>query len=114
MEELEYEELNFIEIGKRIQIKRKELKLTQEKLAEKVEVCPSYISEIERGCSTCSLKIISRISQVLHINIDYLVFGMTENTFCITFSEIIQTLPESNHNLYFNLCRNIADALKNS
>lgn len=114
MEEPKYEELDFTEIGKRIQAKRKELKMTQEKLAEKIDVCPSYISDIERGVSNCSLNVISRISQVLHVNIDYFVFGMTENTFCITFSEILKTLPETKHDLYFNLCQNIADVLKNS
>lgn len=40
------EELNYIEIGKRIKIKRKELHLTQEKLSEIIDVSPSYISEI--------------------------------------------------------------------
>ncbi len=40
------ENLNYKEIGKRIQSKRKEIKITQEKLSEIIDVSPSYISEI--------------------------------------------------------------------
>ena len=43
------EELNYMEIGKRLKIKRKEIGITQEKLSELIDVCPSYNSEIERG-----------------------------------------------------------------
>ena len=50
-------ELDYVEIGKRIKIKRKEQKLTQEKLSEIIDVSPSYISEIERGTSISSLSI---------------------------------------------------------
>ena len=56
-------ELNYVEIGKRIKIKRKELKLTQEKLSEIIDVSPSYVSEIERGTSISSLATIAKIAQ---------------------------------------------------
>ena len=35
--------LNYKEIGKRIKAKRKEKKITQEKLSEIIDVSPSYI-----------------------------------------------------------------------
>ena len=47
--------LDYKEIGKRIKIKRKELKITQEKLSEIIDVSPSYISEIERGMKLLKL-----------------------------------------------------------
>ncbi len=106
--------LNYIEIGKRIQIKRKELKLTQETLSEIIDVSPSYVSEIERGCSVSSLATITKIAQALDLSLDYLIWGMTENNLNISFREIIKTIPEKNHILYFNLCQNIAETLKNS
>ena len=58
------DELNYVEIGKRIKLKRKEMNLTQEKLSEIIDVSPSYISEIERGNSICSLATISNICSV--------------------------------------------------
>ena len=39
------EELDYVQIGKRIKIKRKEMELTQERLSELIYVSPSYISE---------------------------------------------------------------------
>ena len=105
-------DLNYVEIGRRIQIKRKELKLTQEKLSEIIDVSPSYISEIERGSSISSLATISKISNTLNISLDYLVFGINKETFSNTFSEILKTVPEKNQNLYITLCENIANSLK--
>lgn len=108
------ENLNYVEIGKRIKTKRKELQLTQEKLSEIIDVSPSYISEIERGCSITSLATITKIAQTLNLSLDYLIFGMTQNNSNYTFSELLKMIPEKNHDLYFRLCQNIADTLKNS
>ena len=75
--------LNYKEIGKRIQAKRKEIQITQEKLSEIIDVSPSQISEIERGSNASS-----------------------------TFTEILKNIPEKNHKLYISLCENIANTLK--
>ena len=106
------EKLNYVEIGKRIKNKRKEVGITQEKLSELIEVSPSYICEIERGGSISSLATISKIAQTLNISLDYLVFGINKNNSNTMFSEILESLPEENHQLYVNLCENIAVALK--
>lgn len=106
------EKLNYVEIGNRIRTKRKELKLTQDKLSEIIDVSPTYISEIERGCSICSLFTLTKIAQTLHVSLDYLIFGITLENFNTTFTEILKTIPEKNYDLYIRLCQNIADTLK--
>lgn len=106
------DELNYIEIGKRIKIKRKEMHLTQEKLSELIDVSPTYISEIERGTSISSLSTISKLSKELNLNLDYLVFGITSKNSDTTFSEILKSIPSKNHRLYISLCENIANSLK--
>ncbi len=88
--------------------------LTQEKLSEIIDVSPSYVSEIERGSSISSLATITKIAQTLDLSLDYLIFGITQNNSNTTFSEILKSVPEINHELYINLCKNIADTLKNS
>lgn len=105
-------ELNYIEIGKRIKLKRKEMNLTQEKLSEIIDVSPSYISEIERGSSICSLSTITNICTVLQTSLDYLVFGITESNSNQTFSELLKSVPNKNHKLFINLCENISNSLK--
>ncbi len=106
------ENLNYREIGKKIQNKRKELKITQEKLSEIIDVSPSYISEIERGSSICSLSTIVNIAKILDLSLDYLVFGITEKNVDGVFTNILNTIPVKNRNLYISLCENIAQSLK--
>lgn len=106
------ENLNYREIGKKIQNKRKELKITQEKLSEIIDVSPSYISEIERGSSICSLSTIVNIAKILDLSLDYLVFGITEKNVGRVFTNILNTIPVKNRNLYISLCENIAQSLK--
>ena len=105
-------DLNYEEIGKRIKIKRKEMKLTQEKLSEIIDVSPSYISEIERGSSICSLATITNIADTLNTSLDYLVLGITENNAVKMFTDILKSIPEDNQKLYISLCENIANTLK--
>ena len=50
--------MNLIAIGNRIKQSRKAQKYTQETLAEKLDVSPHYIYEIERGSKTMSLKML--------------------------------------------------------
>ena len=105
-------ELNYFEIGKRIKLKRKECNLTQERLSEIVDVSPSYISEIERGNSICSLSTLTNIATILNTSLDFLVFSITVKNCTQTFSEILKSIPEKNHKLFISLCENISNSLK--
>jgi transcriptional regulator with XRE-family HTH domain len=60
-------------MGRRIRLYRKLSRLTQEKLAEKAELAPSYISDVERGCVNISLDSLVRISKALGIKAHDLV-----------------------------------------
>jgi len=53
---------------------RKSKRLTQEMLAEKVEVSSVYISYIERGSKVPSLELLERISNALGVNPALLLF----------------------------------------
>lgn len=60
--------------GQKIKSKREELGYTQRELAKKVSTTQPYISRLERNHFTPSLNMISKISTVLEISIDYLIF----------------------------------------
>lgn len=107
-------ELNYVEIGKRIRVKRKEFGLTQEKLSEILDISPSYVSEIERGTSISSLSTISKISQTLDLSLDYLIYGVNQTSVDNTFSEILKSIPKKDQKLYIELCENIAKTFKKS
>ena len=106
-------EIDYVEMGKRIKFQRLQLKITQEKLAEEVDVVPSYISEIERGSSISSLAVIVKIADILHMNLDYLICGINILNSESTFKEIIKTIPEENRDLFMDLCLSNAKILCN-
>lgn len=101
--------INYEEIGKRIKEQRKRLKLTQEKLSEILEISPTYVSEIERGTGISSLATITKIASVLNLDLDYLVFGISDTNIDKTFSKILEKIPKENKKLFINLCENIAN-----
>ncbi|HEY3932681.1 MAG TPA: helix-turn-helix transcriptional regulator [Verrucomicrobiae bacterium] len=49
-------------LGKRIRLYRKLNRMTQETLAEKAELAPSYISDVERGRVNISVDALQRIA----------------------------------------------------
>ena len=63
------------EIGMRIAELRRAHKLTQEALAEKLNVTAKYISHVERGCSSLSVKSLVELSRIFDCGIDYIIFG---------------------------------------
>ncbi len=99
-------------MGDRIREKRKEKKLTQEKLAELVDVSPSHVGEIERGSSVCSLSVLVDLSTVLELNLETLVKGIDTEPVDSAFSEILDELPEENKDLYLKICESIANRLQ--
>ena len=70
--------MNLTELGFRIKQCRKIKHLTQEKLAELIDVSPHYIYEIEKGLKCMSLPTLIDIALVLNISTDYLLFGTQE------------------------------------
>ena len=107
------EEVDYIAMGIRIKEKRVEKKLTQEKLSELIDVSPSYISGIERGRSISSLSTIVKIANSLDTNLDYLIRGANSSNANSTFVELLNSIPLKNHNLFIDLCKNIANSLRN-
>ncbi|WP_449540445.1 helix-turn-helix domain-containing protein [Ferdinandcohnia sp. Marseille-Q9671] len=54
-------------VGQRIQKFRKERKLSQQELANRVNVTKNHIGNIERGNTSVSLEVLERICQVLDV-----------------------------------------------
>ena len=56
-------------LGKNIKFYRYKNRLTQEKLAEILDVSPNYIGRIERGQHNPSLEKIAKIANVLNVKV---------------------------------------------
>lgn len=66
--------MNYELLGKRIREQRKQKKYTLEQLAEKLDVSTTFIGQIERAKGIPSLETLVKISNVLEISIDSLLF----------------------------------------
>lgn len=60
-------------MGKRIQGLRKAKGLTQEQLAEELDISTNYLSNIERGQDICSTSLLLRIANRLSASMDYIL-----------------------------------------
>ena len=68
-------DLNFKEIGLKIKERRQAVGITQEAVANLLDVNPSHISNIECGRANPSLTALVRIANILHCSVDYFISG---------------------------------------
>lgn len=66
-------ELDYKAIGKRIKIARIKADLTQEKLAEIIDISPTHLSNIETGTTRVSLTVIVSLANALSVTADDLL-----------------------------------------
>lgn len=65
-----------IQIGNRIAELRRSRNMTQEVLAEKLDISIKHISFVERGKSSLSLKHLIALCHIFHCSMDYIVLGL--------------------------------------
>lgn len=64
-----------LEIGKRIQARRKQQGLTQEQLADRMNVSIQMVSNLERGIKAIRIDNLINLSQLLNVSTDYILTG---------------------------------------
>lgn len=67
--------VDLCEIGKRIQNRRKQLMLTQEQLADLMDVSIQMVSNLERGNKAIRIDNLINLSRILNISTDYILMG---------------------------------------
>ena len=72
--------MDYYEIGQRIRKYRKALGLSQEQLAEKVDISITHMSHIETGNTKLSLQVLVDISCALGESTDAIIFGKDKQT----------------------------------
>ena len=71
--------MDYADIGMRIHDARKAAGMTQEQLAEAVELATSYVSQLECGTKCARLDTLARIADVLGISLAYLLVARPSN-----------------------------------
>lgn len=68
-------DLDFKTIGLKIKERRKNLGITQEAIANALDVNPSHVSNIECGRANPSLTALVKIANILQCSVDYFISG---------------------------------------
>ena len=71
--------VNYENVGNKIRERRNFLKITQENLADRINVSSSFISDIENGRRKMSLETMIKISIALKTSLDYFVLDNIED-----------------------------------
>ncbi len=86
--------MDWLNIGRRIRSQREYLGYTRESFAERIDVTPKFCSDIELGLKGMSVQTLCRISDVLNISVDYILFGSHDNNDNRNIIEMINRCPQ--------------------
>ena len=100
--------LDYNIIGERLKKARTDKGLTQEKLAEKLDVSIAFLSRIERGSSHISLKRLSQICDILKISEGSILNGSSNNSttyLSSEFGDIIKNATPEKQKLIYKIAK---------
>ena len=104
--------LDYTIIGERLKKARTDKKLTQEKLAEQLDVSIAFLSRIERGNSHISLKRLSEVCDILGVTEGYILNGASSsshNYLSSEFNELLSNASPSTQKLIYKVAKTITE-----
>lgn len=86
--------MDYVALGGRIKNKRLELNLTQEQLAEKLELSAVYIGQIERGERKMTIETLVKLANSLNSSIEELLKDSTSSNINARLNELVNIAKE--------------------
>lgn len=111
--------VNYENVGNKIRERRNFLKVTQENLANDINVSASFISDIENGRRKMSLETMIKISIALRTSLDYFVLDnvkdvkLKNNIKYDELKNILETVDEKKESVFLDFAINSAKFLSN-
>lgn len=105
-------DLNYTLIGMRLKQARMDKKITQEQLAEKLDVSVAYVSRIERGSTTINLKRLSEICAILDVSEGEILDGSHPDSSSYlnsALSDLLKNCPAEKMDLIYKISKVIMD-----
>ena len=102
-------------VGRRIKAAREQKRLTQEQLAELVDLSPMHVSVIERGVKLPKLETLINIANVLDVSADVLLQDVVNNQIKLRASEasdLIGQLPREDQRRVLAALRSFVESTK--
>ena len=101
-----------IQIGERIKQSREDSGLTQEQLAEAIEVSPQYISDLERGVVGISIPTLKRLCTQLSVSSDRILFDQKTERFSAAIGEKCRSLSDSQFRMVLDIIDRFLSAVE--
>ena len=104
--------LDYTIIGQRLKKARIDKKMTQDNLAEKLDVSIAFLSRIERGNSHINLKRLSQVCDILGVTEGYILNGTSSNSsnyLSSEFSEILNQVSPEKQKLIYKIAKVISE-----
>ena len=104
--------LDFSIIGERLKKARTDKHLTQEKVAEQLDVSVAFLSRIERGSSHINLKRLAEICSILGVTEGYILNGVSSTSkkyLSSEFSDLLNSCSNEKQKLIYKVARTIAE-----
>ena len=100
-------------IGSRIKQARLAKNMTQEDLADKIDVSVAFLSRVERGNAHINLKRLNQLCGLLDVSEGYLLNGASsssENYLDKEFSDLFKNVSPAKQRLIYDIAKTIADS----
>lgn len=104
--------LDYTVIGQRIKQARLAKNLTQEDLAEQVDISVAFLSRVERGNSHINLKRLNQLCGLLDVSEGYVLNGASSNSTNYLnreFAELLKNCPPEKQKLIYNVAQTIIE-----
>ena len=101
-------------LGTNIQYLRKINKLTQEQFAERIEVSPQYVSDLERGVVGISIATLKRACIALAVSSDQILFGNVSENRIAAIEKRCHHLTDHDFSILMDIIQNFATAIENA
>lgn len=104
--------IDYSVIGSRIKQARLAKNMTQEDLADKIDISVAFLSRVERGNSHINLKRLNQLCGLLDVSEGYLLNGASsssENYLDKEFTDLIKSVSPEKQKLIYNVAKTIAE-----
>ncbi len=104
--------LDYTIIGQRLKKARTDKKMTQENLAEQLDVSIAFLSRIERGNSHINLKRLAQVCDILGVSEGYILNGTSSNSsnyLTSEFNDILNSVSPEKQKLIYKIARVISE-----
>ena len=104
--------IDYSVIGSRIKQARLAKNMTQEDLADKIDISVAFLSRVERGNSHINLKRLNQLCGLLDVSEGYLLncaSSSSENYLDKEFTDLIKSVSPEKQKLIYNVAKAIAE-----